>query len=79
MEHIIYKSKYAEICDIIGRPKPKNQDEEDYCQLCEFEHPEMSSKVLSEIMGKENSVTEKMLGRTFKTFLAKLRTGSADR
>lgn len=34
---ITYKSKYSIVCDLVGHPKPKTQEEEDYCQQTELE------------------------------------------
>ena len=34
---IIYKSKYALVCELTGHNKPSTQEEENYCQQVEYE------------------------------------------
>lgn len=50
---ITYKSEYSKACDILGIDKPKTQEDEDYCLLVEFEHPETAAKVLSKMLNKK--------------------------
>ena len=71
MEEIIYKSKYAQVCDEIGEQKPPTQEMEEYCQIVEFEHPEFAAKILTQMSGR--NITENDLGWTFKVFLSSLR------
>jgi len=60
---VTYKSEYSKACDILGIEKPKTQEEEDYCLLVEFEHPETAAKVLSEMLNKK--VTKDSFPNTF--------------
>lgn len=36
--NIDYKSRYALVCDLVGHQKPQTQEEENYCQLVEFQN-----------------------------------------
>lgn len=45
MNEIIYTSLYSKVCEEVGHPKPKTQEEEDYCLTCEFEHPKWAKEI----------------------------------
>ena len=57
MDKIIYKSKYSEVCDKVGYPKPKIQEEENYCQLVEFEHPKFAKNILNKMINNGQNRT----------------------
>jgi len=54
---IVYKSKYSLVCQLTGQQKPKTQEEENYCQLVEFQNDTwrpVLTKMLDEYVKKIN-------------------------
>lgn len=59
MSQVIYKSKYALVCELVGHPKLPTQEEENYCQITEQETSTAQvvlSKMLVEYIEKINGL-----------------------
>lgn len=63
---IVYKSKYSIICELVGRPKPSSQAEEDYCQLVDRQNDTsvyVQIEMLTAYLNKLKNRADKISGK----------------
>jgi hypothetical protein len=53
---IVYKSKYSQVCEELGLPKPDTQGLENYCYLYELDWPREAQSILDKMRADVNSI-----------------------